>query len=827
MAESSSGHRNRARGRYLRRGAVLAVAVAGAAGAYVLVQSRADSPEPHQALVGRYCLDCHSAAERAGELSLEDVNFAELGTNPDLWEAIVRKLRVAMMPPPDAPQPDARERAAFVSWLERGLDAAAAARPDPGPALLRRLNRAEYANVVRDLLDVEVDSTALLPPDDSAYGFDNIADALGTSPVHVEQYLSAAGKIAALAVGDPESGPAAQTFRIRQDASQDIPVLGMPLGTVGGGVARVVLPLDGEYRLNVNFFKSNLGAMKGLELPHEFEIAVDGERVHHTTIGGPEDFTALMRNITEAADAVAARSSTTVPLTAGAHDISVGFVYNGATLGSMRLQPYLRSSQDILDVSGHPHIETLTVTGPYNATGPGRSASRQRIFSCHPKATGGDASAASAERACASEIVSALARRAYRGLDTEQDLGELMAFYESGRQQRDFDAGIQTAIERLLASPKFLFRIERDPSSALPGSAYPLSDLELASRLSFFLWSSIPDDELLEHARAGKLASPQAYEAQIARMLADPKAGALVDNFAGQWLYLRNLEGFVPNSVGFPNFDDNLRQALRRETELFFESIVKEDRSVMDLMRADYTFLNERVARHYDVSGVYGAHFRRVVLEDERRWGLLGKGSVLMVSSHTDRTSPVVRGKWVLENVLGTPPPAPPPDVPTLDEIDPEGKMTFRQRLEAHRENPACAGCHAAMDPIGFALENFDAVGAYRDHESGAGSPRIDSSGRLANGTVVTGAVELRNAIMREPELFVSTVVQKLMTYALGRGLGASDMPVVRRIVREVADENYRFSAIVLAIAESVPFRMRRAPADAGAVVASADRLER
>jgi hypothetical protein len=781
---------------------VAALAVAGA-GAYALVRWRqAESPVEHQALVSRYCLDCHSAAERSGELSLEGVDLADAGRHPEIWEAVVRKLRVAMMPPADAPQPQASQRAALVSWLERRLDRAAAESPDPGPSLIRRLNRAEYANAVRDLLHLEIDATALLPPDDSAYGFDNIADALNTSPAHVEQYLSAAGKIAALAVGDPETGPAAQTFRIRQDASQDIPVVGMPLGTVGGGMARVVLPLDGEYRLDVTYFKSNLGAMKGLEVPHEFEIAVDGERVHLATIGGTDDFTELMRNITEAADAVGQRSSTTLPLTAGAHDISVGFLYAGAELGTTRLRPFLRSSQDILDATGHPHIETLTVTGPYNPTGPGESASRARIFAC-----------TAADRTCAEDILSALARRAYRGADTEEDLGELLAFYDAGSRARGFEAGVQTAIERLLSSPKFLFRIERSPASVEPGAAYPLTDVELASRLSFFLWSSIPDDELLALASAGTLHEPKVYEAQVARMLSSPKAAALVDNFAGQWLYLRNLDAFVPNSAGFPNFDDNLRQGLKMETELFFASIVDEDRSVLDLMTASDTFLNERVAKHYGVRGVYGPHFRRVELTDERRFGLLGKGSVLMVSSHTDRTSPVVRGKWVLENVLGTPPPAPPADVPLLEEIDPEGVMTLRQKLEAHRANPACAGCHATMDPIGFALENFDVVGAWRDHDKGVGTPLIDASGRLADGTAVDGAVALRRALMSDPQLFASTVVQKLMTYGLGRGLTAADMPVVRGIVREAAHSDYRFSSIVLAIAESVPFRMRKAPA--------------
>ena len=812
MSGLRTGEHEQPQGRRSWRLGASLIAVAGTALAVGLVYfGQSDSPERHRALVDRYCVDCHNGAERAGGLVLEHADLARAEENPELWEAVVRKLRVAMMPPRDAPQPPAAERTAFVDWLVRRLDRAAAARPDPGPSLLRRLNRAEYANAVRDLLHVEIDSTALLPPDDSAYGFDNIADALGTSPVHVEQYLSAAGKIAALAVGDPDTGPAAQMFRIRQDASQDIPVVGMPLGTVGGGMARVVAPLDGEYRLDVTFFKSNLGAMKGLELEHELEIAVDGERVHLATIGGPDDFTALMRNITEAADAVSERSSTTVALTAGAHEISVGFVYSGAQLGTTRLQPFLRSSQDILDVTGHPHIETLTVTGPYNAAGPGRSASRKRIFVCHPAFDAGVAGAG-AERECAEQILSELARRAYRGTATEHDVGELLEFYASGSRQRGFEAGIQTAIERLLTSPKFLFRIERNPPSVEPGAAFPLDDLELASRLSFFLWSSIPDDELLGLAEAGRLSDPSAYEAEILRMLRDPKARALVENFAGQWLYLRNLDGFVPNSVGFPNFDDNLRQGLRTETELFFASIVEEDRSVLDLMTADYTFLNERVAKHYGVPGVYGPHFRRVELADERRFGLLGKGSVLMVSSHTDRTSPVVRGKWVLENVLGTPPPAPPPDVPALEEIDPEGKMTFRQRLEAHRENPACAGCHAMMDPIGFALENFDAVGAWRTREKGFSSPPIDASGELMDGTVVSGPAELRRAIMKDPEIFASTVVQKLMTYALGRGLRAGDMPIVRGIVRETAEDDYRFSSIVLAVARSVPFTMRQAP---------------
>jgi hypothetical protein len=496
-----------------------------------------------------------------------------------------------------------------------------------------------------------------------------------------------------------------------------------------------------------------------------------------------------------------------VPLKAGPHDISVGFVYAGATLSSIRLQPFVRSSQDLLDVTGHPHLETLTVTGPYNIAGPGDTPSRRRIFSCYPDAAG--PASAAAEHECAREILSTLARRAYRGSATPRDLDTLLAFYEKGYAQRGFEGGIQTAIERVLASPKFTFRAERDPESVAPGAAYPVSSLELASRLSFFLWSSIPDDELLDLAQRDELVDPDVLEAQVRRMLADPKAQALVDNFAGQWLYLRNVEAFVPNSSGFPDFDDNLRQGLLNETKLFFESIVREDRNVLDLMTADYTYLNERVAKHYGIPGVYGAHFRKVKLENEARFGLLGKGSVLMVSSHTDRTSPVVRGKWVLGELLGVPPPAPPPDVPALEEVDAEGVMTLRQRTEAHRANPVCASCHVVMDPIGFALENFDAVGAWRDYEFGRNSHPIDAAGRLADGTEVSGPIDLRRELVKNPELFVGTMVEKLMIYALGRGMVASDLPVKRQIVRDAAEDDYRFSTIVLEIVNSAPFKMR------------------
>jgi hypothetical protein len=754
----------------------------------------------HDAFVGEYCTDCHNSIDLAGNLNLEATSLQDLDAERETWEKVVRKLNIGMMPPPDAIRPPNDLRRELVESLEMRLDASAASRQNPGQALIRRLNRAEYANAVRDLLDLEIDSAALLPPDDSAHGFDNNAEALVTSPLLIDQYLSAAGKIASLAVGDPDTGPAAHVFRCRQDASQDIPAPSMPVGTVGGGMVSLVLPLDGEYRLDVRYFKSNLGAMKGLELPHDVEIAVDGERIHRATIGGRDDFNALMQNITEGADAVEARSSTTAALTAGAHDISVGFVYQGAEQTSVRLLPFDRSSQDSLDVTGHPHIETLTITGPYDATGPGDTASRRRIFLCRPD---------NDERACAERILSELARRAFRGNDTAGDLETLLKFFAEGRSRRNFDYGIQLALERLLASPKFTFRAERDPAELPAGSVHAVSDLELASRLSFFIWSSIPDDALLALAARGDLSKPATLNREVRRMLADPKAHALVDNFAGQWLYLRNLASMIPNSAGFPNFDDNLRQGLLGETERFFEHVVRTDRPITELMTAEYTFLNERVARHYGIDGVYGNHFRQVGLDDPARFGLLGKGSVLMVSSHTDRTSPVVRGKWVLENLLGSPPPAPPADVPALEDAEVSDDATLRQRLVAHRENPACAGCHALMDPIGFSLENFDAIGAWRDYEYGSDTPAIDASGRLLDGTDVTGPVELREALMASPEIFVSTVVEKLMVYALGRGLVATDMPTVRQIVRNAEAGEYRFSELVLGIVESVPFTMR------------------
>jgi hypothetical protein len=761
---------------------------------------------PYQATVDQYCISCHNNTLKTGGLTLEKMDFDNVGRGAEVWEKVVRKLRSGMMPPQGRPRPDDATRSNFASWLETNLDRAAAAKPDPGRPLLRRLNRTEYGNAIRDLLALEMDPSTLLPPDDSGYGFDNNADILGVSPVLLERYLSAAGSISSLAVGDPETRPGSQTIRIRQDASQDRHIEGLPLGTVGGALAKVNLPLDGEYAITVRYFRTNLGAMRGLEYPHEIEITVDGERVHLGKFGGDEDFKWALENITLAADDAERRSGTRVNLKAGPREIGVAFLDMPGE-NTLRLQPFIRSSNDTLDPSGHAHIDSFTITGPFNSTGPGDTPSRRRIFICSPKN-------AADEEPCARRIVSTLTHRAYRGLETSADIERLMKFYRTERAQRDFERGIQAALQRLLSSPKFVFRIETDPPNAVAGVPYRVKDLELASRLSFFLWSSIPDDALLEIAAAGKLKNPTVLEQQLKRMLADPKADALVQNFAGQWLYLRNLRNQIPNSLEFPDFDDNLRRALQRETELFFGSIIREDHNVLDLMTADYTFLNERLAKHYGVPSIYGSHFRRVTVTDEARKGLLGQGSILMVTSHTDRTSPVVRGKWILENLLGAPPPPPPAMVPPLKEsAEREGGrvLSMRERMEEHRQNPACSGCHSIMDPIGFAMENFDAVGAWRSHEARV---PIDASGQLLDGTKVNGIVELRSALMREPERFVATFTEKLMTYALGRGLSHNDIPTVRTIVRNSARKDYRFSSIVSEIVKSTPFQMRVKAAD-------------
>jgi hypothetical protein len=759
---------------------------------------RSMTADETSAALDEYCSECHNEIDLEGDIDFARLDPAHVEADAAIWEAAVRKLRTRTMPPQGARRPDVDTYERLATTLEMALDATTPL--NPGRPALRRLNRAEYANAIRDLLDLEVDVTALLPPDDSAYGFDNNGDLLVVSPALLERYLSAADRVSALAVGDPATVAGAQTYTVAGDQSQAQHLNGLPLGTVGGIAVEHNFPLDGEYEFQVALFRNNLEGIRGLEHTHDLEIAIDGVRVLLVGIGAehePEMPPGTI--ITARSDATDARLKVRAPVDAGARTVTATFVRKiGASTN--RLRPFDRSNAGTYDSTGRPHIETLTITGPFSATGPGATASRTRIFTCIPEIA--------AEDPCAREILTTLARRAYRRPVDEIDLARLLPFYRDGRAQGTFETGIELALRRVLASPSFVFRPEAELPDVAVGNAYFVSDVELATRLSFFLWSSIPDDTLLELAAAGRLHEPRVLESQVRRMLRDPRVDALVENFAGQWLHLRNLETIKPNTDFYPDFDDDLRQGFKRETELFFASIVEENRSIIDLLTADYTFVDERLARHYGIPNVYGSRFRRVELPAslaERR-GLLGKGGVLMATSHADRTAPSLRGKWVLENLLGTPPPPPPGNVPPLEEQSAAAPKTMRERLEMHRINPACTDCHALIDPLGFTLENFDAVGGWRDYDARA---VVDARGRLPDGTDVNGIEELRAALAADPRVFAGTVVEKLMIYALGRGLQAFDMPVVRGILREAEDDDYRFETIVLGIVESPPFRMR------------------
>jgi mono/diheme cytochrome c family protein len=755
----------------------------------------------YRKLVDQYCVGCHNQRLSSGGLRLDSADLSKVSADAETWERVVRKLRAGAMPPPGVPRPDAAAYKGFASWLESQLDAQT--NPYAGRPLLHRMNRAEYANAIRDLLALGVDAASLLPPDDSAYGFDNVSDVLGVSPSLQERYLSAAETVSALAVGDTRVSAGATTYRIPQDLSQNQHIEGLPLGTTGGILVRHNFPLDADYIFQAKLYRTNLNIVRGLEFPSQVEFTVNGQRIHLASLGGAPDLASLFEKPTETGDAVDARLRVQIKVKAGPNDVTAAFLEDPMVAGPGRLESFERSSTDNFDWSGWPHLQTLSITGPLNPTGPGDTPSRRKIFVCHPNN-------AAAENACARQILSGLASRAYRQPVSEADLARILAFYESGRTE-GFEAGIELALRRILASPKFVFRTETDPPHAVPGSVHAIGDLEVASRLGFFLWSSIPDDELLRLAEQGKLKNPAVLDAQVRRMLADPKSEALVTNFAGQWLQLRNVRNVLPNSDLFPDFDDNLRNSMLRETELFFTSILREDRNALDLISADYTFINERLARHYGIPGIYGSQFRRVHLDDEFRRGLLGQGSILAVTSHAERTSPVVRGKWILENILGLPVPPPPPNVPPLPDAKPGDKpRTMREQMEQHRANPVCASCHKAMDPVGFALENFDAVGAWRAQDAGV---PIDASAQLADGTKVEGVAGLRKAILDRPEVFLGTVTEKLLTYALGRGLDYRDMPAVRRIVSTAGRDNYKFSALILGVVNSTPFQMRTTPA--------------
>jgi hypothetical protein len=794
--------------------AILTVLAAAAKPQTPSPASSVRTPARREVLAG-YCFGCHNQRVRTANLALDAIEGPEAGSQAETWEKVVRKLRTRTMPPMGARRPDEPTYDALIASLEGALDTAAARQPDPGSPVLHRVNRAEYANAIRDLLALEIAPASLLPPDDSAYGFDNVSDVLNVSPSLQERYLSAARKISALAVGDTQIVPSEITYRLRQDLSQNQHVEGLPLGTIGGTLVRHTFPLDAQYLFQIRLFRTNLGMMRGLEYPHQIEYTVDGERVHVATIGGNVDLAAAFEKPTVTGDAMEARLRVRIPVKAGPHAVGVAFVEDFPGVDTVRLQPFLRSSYDTLDWTGRPHIEMFSISGPFNPAGSGDTPSRRRIFECSSsRPTSPEAlrwasptkPASADESVCAKRIISSLARQAYRRPPTEADLEHAFGFYEAGRRDGSFESGIQAALQFILASPNFVFRVERDPANVAAGTVYRISDIELASRLSFFLWSSIPDAELLDLATRGRLADPAVREHQVRRMLADPRSHSLVSNFAGQWLQLRNVRTVLPNSEVFPDFDDNLRESFLRETEMLFESVIREDRNVLDLLRADYTFVNERLARHYNMPNIYGSAFRRVPVTDQARRGLLGQGSILAVTSHAERTSPVLRGKWILENLLGTPPPPPPQDVPALEDRS-ETARTVRARMEQHRANPVCASCHKIMDPLGFALENFDAVGAWRTEEEGA---PIDSSGQLADGANVEGVVALRKAILRRPELFVSTMTEKMLIFSLGRGIDDHDMPVVRDVIRQAGRQDYRFSSIVLGVVNSAPFLMRK-----------------
>ena len=757
---------------------------------------------PAASLVAAYCVNCHNDRAKVGGFSLSAADATRIGNSAEAWEKVVVKLRSRSMPPPGLRRPDNATYDAAATWLEQELDRAALGRPNPGrPADLHRLNRGEYANAVRDLLGIDVDAAALLPPDTQAHGFDTNADALSMEPALLDRYLTAAAKIARIAVGDPSVPPSVERYTaVAGNASEQTWLWqterlteDFPLGARGGIAARHYFPVDGDYDLRVRLARTYADVIRGLQVPSDIEIRVDGVRIGRFTVGGPKAPTESQ----DADDALHVR----VPVKAGSRQVVATIVKTDAArpegLGPDRIPIWNRDG----DVPTFPlGISSLLVTGPYNGRVPAASPSRQRIFVCAPSAD------------CATRIVSSLARRAYRRAVTPADVRTLMEFFDSARAAGgSFDDGIRASLERLLVSPDFLFRIETDPLDGARNAAYRISDVDLASRLSFFLWSSAPDDQLLDLAIKGQLRQPGVLDRQVRRMLAQPRArAALVNNFFGQWLQTRNVWLMTPDAnTRFPWFDDNLRAAFVRETDLFLDDQLKADRGIGDLLSADSTFLNQQLARHYGIRGVYGSHFRRVTLADENRWGLLGKASVLAVTSYPTRTSPTIRGKWLLDNILAAPVPPPPPDVnTTLDESKAERPLSVREMLERHRTNPTCASCHARMDPLGFSLENFDAIGQWRTVD---GEAPINATGVLLDGTTVDGPAALRRALVAQKEQFVRTVTGKLMTYALGREMEYFDAPAIRGIVRAAAAGDYRWSETILAIVKSTPFQMRRA----------------
>jgi len=778
--------------------ALACLAVAGGTAGLVSAQQGSGGAPPHStlrpaAVMEQYCVACHSEAVKAGGLSLKISEADSPGDNPEVWEKVLSKLRHRYMPPVGLPRPDEAAYSAVVSSLATSLDRAAAAKPNPGRTpTFRRLNRTEYRNVIRDLLAVDIDVSSLLPSDESGHGFDNVT--VGElSPTLLERYLSAAQKISRLAVGSPVRSPGGDTIVFPPERTQERHIEGLPFGTRGGALVRYWFPLDAEYDIQIRLSRDRDERIEGLADPHEIELMLDGKRVELFTIEPVPvltDHQHLDKHL-----------NVRIPVKAGPGDIGVTFLRKTSALTETVRQPYEAYFNAERHPRTQPAVYSISVIGPYNATGPGDTPSRRRIFTCQPQQP-------SEEEACAKRVLLTFMKRAYRRPVTEADLEVPLKFYRDARVDGEFDTGIEMALRAILVNPQFLFRIEKEAAGVAPQTAYRVSDLELASRLSFFLWSSTPDDELLDLASRDQLKDPAVFEKQVRRMLADKRSEVLWTNFAAQWLYLRNLESVNPDPRLFPDFDENLRQGLLKETELFLESIIREDRSVLDLLRANYTFVNERLAKHYGIPNIYGSHFRRVKLgPDSVRGGLLTHGSILTVTSYANRTSPVIRGKWVLDNLLGTPPSPPPPEVPALKETTTTEKpLSMRERVAQHRANPACASCHSVMDPVGFALENYDAVGRWRTAEGGT---PVDASGSLPSGASFDGAAELQRALLSRPELFVSTLVEKLLTYALGRGLEYYDAPAVRKAVRDARRDDFRFSSVILAVTNSEAFQKR------------------
>ncbi|MEY2878580.1 MAG: hypothetical protein RLZZ15_960 [Verrucomicrobiota bacterium] len=819
------------------RASVALVAFAVSAGVLAAAEKSAPRPTPPAAsaasepaaLLTRYCLDCHDASTRKGDLSLENLdprNPAHLAATPALWEKVVRKLDHRQMPPLGEPRPDEATYQKLVATLTAPLDAAAKQNPNPGRTdTFRRLNRTEYQNAVRDLLGVSIDATALLPNDEPSHGFDNVAVG-NLSPTLLDRYVSAAAKIARLAVGTPSKSPGGDTFRVRPDVTQEEHVEGLPLGTRGGILIPYLFPRDGDYEVQVRLQRDRNEQVEGLRHASDIEILLDRNRLALATVKPPGS-----RN----SESVDQHLKFRFPVKAGQHDVGVTFPKDPSAVLENERAPFAARFNMHRHPRTAPAVFQVTILGPFDAKGAGDTPSRQLIFGnlspppTLPLSPSSNSSVATDDLSRARQILARLTRRAYRRPVTDEDLRKPLQFFREGSAEgAGFEAGIESALTAILVSPQFLFRIETDPTPSpgktlAPGAAYRISDLELASRLSFFLWSSLPDDALLAAAERGELHQPAVLESHVRRMLADERAKNLATNFAAQWLHLRGLAAITPDARLFIDFDENLRQSMRRETELFFEHVLRTDRPITELISADYSFLDERLARHYKIPHIFGSHFRRVSFAEDssprsssagttaerQRGGLLRQASILTVTSYATRTSPVIRGNWILANLIGEPPPPPPPNVPSLDEAVIAASLPIRQRLAKHRENPACASCHNVMDPVGFSLENFDAVGRWRTEED---HRAVDASGGFSDGSTFDGVAGLERAILARPELFAGTFAEKLLTFALGRGVEPYDAPAIREVVRRARADDFRFSSVILGIVNSVPFQMRQVP---------------